>query len=145
VSAADQSVASAVGGSDFASFLVGMAANPNGANPEQNIYPNFTKDIPRLAFSYQPLSHLVLRGGAGFYYGPSTHNVQTAGNNTDGLPPAPPGMAPASTQTAILSSTARVAEPLWAVRSMTSLFLILRATNTINTPRQFQFGARFML
>jgi Carboxypeptidase regulatory-like domain len=168
VSATDQSVASAVGGSDFASFLVGMAANPNGANPEQNFYPNFTKDVfvaesnpyygvyvedtyhaskaltitaglrwdifgganerfnrleyfnpgvtnnasgvsytgaeifvngnnrspfaidfgnfgPRLAFAYQPLPRLVLRGGAGFYYGPSTHNVQSAGNNTDGF------------------------------------------------------------
>ena len=168
VSATDQSVASAAGGSDFASMLVGMAANPSGANPEQNFYPNFTKDIfaaesnpyyaafvedsyhaskaltitaglrwdifgganerfnrmeyfnpaisnmangvnytgaeifvngnnrspftadfhnfgPRLAFAYQPLAHLVFRGGAGFYYGPSTHNVQSAGNTGDGF------------------------------------------------------------
>ncbi len=168
VSATDQSVSSAAGGSDYASLLVGMAANPSGANPETNFYPNFTKDIfaaetnpyyaafvedsyhvskaltitaglrwdifggenerhnrleyfnpnasttasgvgytgaevfvnggnrspfasnltnfgPRAAFAWQPLSHLVVRGGAGFYYGPSTHNVQSAVVNSDGF------------------------------------------------------------
>ena len=30
---------------------------------------------PRLGFAWQPVTHLVVRGGAGFYYGPSTHNV----------------------------------------------------------------------
>ena len=168
VSATDQSVVTATGGSDFASMLVGMAADPNGANPENNYYPNFTKDIfgaesnpyyaafvedsyhfsksltitaglrwdifggenerfnrmeyfnptvtntasgvpytgaeifvngsnrspfatnmhdfgPRLAFAWQPVSHLVVRGGAGFYYGPSTHMVQSAGNSSDGF------------------------------------------------------------
>ncbi|MFZ0299610.1 MAG: carboxypeptidase-like regulatory domain-containing protein [Candidatus Sulfotelmatobacter sp.] len=40
---------------------------------------------PRLAFAWQPVTHLVLRGGAGFYYGPSTHNVGSAGLNTDGF------------------------------------------------------------
>ena len=43
VSATDQSNVSASGGSDFASLLVGMAADPNGPNPEPNFYPNFTK------------------------------------------------------------------------------------------------------
>ena len=168
VSATDQSVGSAAGGSDFASMLVGMAADPGGANPETNFYQNFTKDIfgaesnpyyatfiedsyhvskaltitaglrwdifggenerfnrmeyfnpsvsntangvnytgaevfvngsnrspfatnlhdfgPRLAFAWQPLTHLVARGGAGFYYGPSTHMVQSAGNSSDGF------------------------------------------------------------
>jgi len=45
ISATDLCNACAVGGSDFASLLVGMAADPNGANPETNFYPNFTKDI----------------------------------------------------------------------------------------------------
>jgi hypothetical protein len=39
---------------------------------------------PRLGFAWQPVSHLVVRGGAGFYYGPSTHNVSNA-INTDGF------------------------------------------------------------
>jgi hypothetical protein len=40
---------------------------------------------PRLAFAWQPVTHLVLRGGAGFYYGPTTHNVASAGQNSDGF------------------------------------------------------------
>jgi len=31
------------------------------------------------------VQHLVLRGGAGFYYGPTTHNVASATNNSDGF------------------------------------------------------------
>ncbi len=168
VSATDQSNASASGGSDFASLLVGMASDPLGPNAENSNYPNFTKDIfaaesnpyyaafvedtfhasknltltaglrwdifggrnerfnrqeyfdpnatstvsgvsytgaevyvnggnrspfssnfhdfgPRFGFAWQPLQHLVVRGGAGFYYGPSTHNVASAGINSDGF------------------------------------------------------------
>ena len=168
ISATDQSNVSAVGGSDFASLLVGLAADPNGPNPEYNFYPNFTKDVfaaesnpyyaafiedtyhlttsltitaglrwdifggrnerfnrqeyfdpsavntvsgnpysgaeiyangsnrspfttnlhdfgPRLAFAWQPITRFVVRGGAGFYYGPSTHNVGSASLNTDGF------------------------------------------------------------
>jgi hypothetical protein len=40
---------------------------------------------PRLAFAWQPVAHFVVRGGAGFYYGPSTHNVGSATLNTDGF------------------------------------------------------------
>jgi hypothetical protein len=40
---------------------------------------------PRLGFAYQPVAHLVLRGGAGFYYGPTTHNVESASANSDGF------------------------------------------------------------
>jgi hypothetical protein len=40
---------------------------------------------PRLAFAYQPVTHFVIRAGAGIYYGPSTHNVGSAGINTDGF------------------------------------------------------------
>jgi hypothetical protein len=167
--ATEQSIASASGGSDFASFLVGMGMSPG--NPEANNaggYPNFTKDVfaaesnpyyatfledtyhasksltitaglrwdifggrnerfnrqeyfnptvgntfngvsytgaevyvngsnrspftpnltnfgPRLAFAWQPIQHFVVRGGAGYYYGPSTHNVSSALLNTDGF------------------------------------------------------------
>ncbi len=167
VSATDQTVASVVGGSDFASLLIGMGSQP-GTESNQGNYPSFTKDIlaaesnpyyaafvedtfhaskaltitaglrwdifggrnerfnrqeyfnpnvsntadgvaytgaeiyangnnrspfttnlkdfgPRLGFAWQPVTHLVVRGGAGFYYGPSTHNVGSAGLNTDGF------------------------------------------------------------
>ncbi len=167
VDATDQSVASANGGSDFASILVGMGSQP-GTETNQNNYPSFTKDVfaaesnpyyaafledtfhpskaltitaglrwdifggrnerfnrqeyfdpnvsntlsgvaytgaeiyvnssnrspfttnltnfgPRLGFAWQPIAHLVLRGGGGFYYGPSTHNVGSALLNTDGF------------------------------------------------------------
>ena len=165
VTATDQSVASSVGGSDYASTLIGMGSTPGNDSAD---YPNFTKDVfaaesnpyyasfiedtyhasqtltitaglrwdifggrnerfnrqeyfepsasntlngdsytgaevyvnnsnrspykanlhdfgPRLAFAYQPVSHFVIRAGAGFYYGPSTHNVGSAGINTDGF------------------------------------------------------------
>lgn len=42
ISATDQTTNSAVGGSDFASFLVGMGTAPG---TESNNYPNFTKDL----------------------------------------------------------------------------------------------------
>ena len=167
ISATDQSVASAVGGSDFASLLIGMGTEP-GTETDFNSYPSFSKDVfaaesspyygafvedtyhplpsltitaglrwdifggrnerynrqeyfnpnasntfmgvsytgaeifansrnrspfttnlnnfgPRLAFAYQPVTHFVIRGGAGIYYGPSTHNVESATSNTDGF------------------------------------------------------------
>ena len=40
---------------------------------------------PRLGFAWQAGEHFVMRGGAGIYYGPSTHNVGSAGLNTDGF------------------------------------------------------------
>ena len=40
---------------------------------------------PRLGFAWQPVEHFVVRGGGGFYYGPSTHNVASALQNTDGF------------------------------------------------------------
>jgi Carboxypeptidase regulatory-like domain len=39
---------------------------------------------PRLGFSWQAVSHLVVRGGAGFYYGPSAQQVASATLNSDG-------------------------------------------------------------
>jgi hypothetical protein len=165
VSATDQSVASSSGGSDFASFLIGMGTTPGG---ESGGYPSFTKDVfaaesnpyyaaffedtfhasknltitaglrwdifggrnerhnrqeyfdptatntvdgvsytgaeiyvngnnrspyatnlhdfgPRVGFAWQPVSHFVVRAGAGIYYGPSTENVGSALINTDGF------------------------------------------------------------
>jgi hypothetical protein len=165
ISATDQTVASATGGSDFASFLVGQGTVPG---TESNDYPNFTKDLfaaeaspyyaafvedtyhltkaltitaglrwdifggkterhnrleyfnpaatnavsgvsytgaevyvnsgnrspftanlkdfaPRLALSWQPVNHLVIRGGGGFYYGPGPHMVGGVGLDSDGF------------------------------------------------------------
>jgi hypothetical protein len=165
ISATDQSLAGANGGSDYASALIGMSAT---ASNEENINPNFTKDLfvaesnpyyasfvedtyhvsktltitagvrwdifsgrnerhnrleyfdpkissslngvsftgaelyvnggnrspfrtnmhdfgPRLGFAWQPVQHFVVRGGAGIYYGPTLHNVASAGNDTDGF------------------------------------------------------------
>jgi Carboxypeptidase regulatory-like domain/TonB dependent receptor-like, beta-barrel len=161
-SATNQSVASGVGGSDFASFLLGMGdsgientdftqdlfaaeANPYYAaffqdtfhvSPNLTItaglrwdifggkterhnrleyfdptavgtYPggggtftggevfassgnrspfttNLTNFAPRLGFSWQPEKRLVVRGGAGFYFGPSAQQVSSATLNSDG-------------------------------------------------------------
>jgi hypothetical protein len=57
-------------------------ANSSNRSPFTTNLHNFG---PRLAFAWQPVTHLVVRGGAGFYYGPSTHNVGSAGLNTDGF------------------------------------------------------------
>ena len=46
---------------------------------------NFHDLGPRLAFAWQPVEHFVVRGGAGIYFGPATHNVASAGQNTDGF------------------------------------------------------------
>lgn len=164
ISATDQTVNSANGGSDFASFLVGMGTTPGS---ESDDYPNFTKDLfaaesnpyyaafvedtyrpskaltitaglrwdifggkterhnrmeyfdptatntvdsvaytgaevyatsghrspfttnltnfgPRLGFSWQAANRLVVRGGGGFYYGPSAQMVGSTGLDSDG-------------------------------------------------------------
>lgn len=165
ISATDQSVASASGGSDFASLLIGMGTQPGS---ESNSYPNFSKDLfaaeanpyyatfiqdtwrptpsltvtaglrwdifagrterhnrleyfnpaaqgssqgvdftgaeiyvnggnrspfstnltnfgPRLGMSWQAAKNLLLRGGAGFYYGPSPQMVGSASLDSDGF------------------------------------------------------------
>jgi hypothetical protein len=170
ITATDQATSPAsgvtVGGSDFASLLIGMGPVPG--NGESGGYPNFTKDIfaaesspyyaafiedtyhpskaltitaglrwdifggrterhnrleyldptasntvsgvaytgaevyvnsgnrspfeanltnfgPRLGFSWQTSEHMVFRGGAGFYYGPTTQMVSSAGFDSDGF------------------------------------------------------------
>jgi hypothetical protein len=164
ISATDQTVGSAIGGSDFASALLGIGTEPG---TESGGYPSFTQDLfaaesnpynaafiedtyrpnkaltitaglrwdffggkterhnrleyfnpaatntasgvsytgaeiytnstnrspfqsnvtnfgPRLGFSWQPGTRLVVRGGAGFYYGPSPQMVGSAGLDSDG-------------------------------------------------------------
>jgi hypothetical protein len=165
ISATDQTVSGAEGGSDFASLLVGQGTQPG---TESNGYPSFTKDLfaaeanpyyaafvedtyhptktltinaglrwdifggkterhnrleyfnttakntvngvsytgaeiyassgsrspftanlkdfgPRLGFSWQPEHQIVIRGGGGFYFGPSPHMVAGTGLNSDGF------------------------------------------------------------
>jgi hypothetical protein len=56
----------------------------NGSN--RSPFTTNMKDFgPRLGFAWQPLTHFVVRGGAGIYYGPTLHNVASAGNDTDGF------------------------------------------------------------
>jgi len=164
ISATDQTVGSAIGGSDFASALFGMGTEPG---TESNGYPSFTQDLfaaesspynaafvedtyrpntkltitaglrwdvfggkterhnrlesfnpnvnntvqgvpytgaeiytdgshrtpfntnltnfgPRLGLSWQPVVHFVVRGGAGFYFGPSPQMVGSASLDSDG-------------------------------------------------------------
>ena len=45
---------------------------------------NLKNFAPRLGFSWQPEKHLVVRGGAGFYFGPSAQQVSSATLNSDG-------------------------------------------------------------
>ena len=45
---------------------------------------NLMNFAPRLGFSWQPEKHLVVRGGAGFYFGPSAQMVGGAILNSDG-------------------------------------------------------------
>lgn len=56
--------------------------NGNNRSPFTTNFHNFG---PRLAFAWQPIPKFVVRGGAGIYYGPSTHNVGSALLNTDGF------------------------------------------------------------
>jgi hypothetical protein len=70
VSATDQTVASVSGGSDYASFLIGMGTTPGG---ESGAYPSFTKDVfaaesnPYYAFfledTYHPSKSLTVTAG----------------------------------------------------------------------------------
>lgn len=55
----------------------------NGSN-RSPFQTNFTNFGPRLGFSWQPQSHLVLRGGGGIYFGPSAQMVGSASLDSDG-------------------------------------------------------------
>ena len=100
ISATDQSVVSANGGSDFASFLTGMGTLPG---TESNNYPNFTKDLfaaeasPYYAAffedTYRPTTSLTITAGLRWdIFGGKTerHNRleyfnSTVSNNADGV------------------------------------------------------------
>jgi hypothetical protein len=56
-------------------------ANSGHRSPFTTNLKNFG---PRLGFSWQPLQHLVVRGGAGFYFGPSAQQVAAATLDSDG-------------------------------------------------------------
>lgn len=56
--------------------------NSGHRSPFKTNYHDFG---PRLAFAWQPVQRFVVRGGAGFYYGPAIHNVASAGQNSDGF------------------------------------------------------------
>jgi hypothetical protein len=45
---------------------------------------NLTNFAPRLGFAWQVEKHLVVRGGAGFYFGPSAQQVASSTLNSDG-------------------------------------------------------------
>jgi hypothetical protein len=45
---------------------------------------NFKNFAPRLGFAWQAVKNLVVRGGAGFYFGPSVQQVAAATLNSDG-------------------------------------------------------------
>lgn len=57
-------------------------ANGSHRSPYETNLTNFG---PRLAFAWQPAARLVIRGGAGYYYGPSTQMVAGAGQDSDGF------------------------------------------------------------
>ncbi|HWA95335.1 MAG TPA: carboxypeptidase regulatory-like domain-containing protein [Terracidiphilus sp.] len=46
---------------------------------------NFKDFGPRASFAWQPVPRFVIRGGAGIYYGPSTHMVANPSLNSDGF------------------------------------------------------------
>lgn len=46
---------------------------------------NFTDFGPRLGIAWQPIQHLVVRAGGGYYYGPSSQMVGGASQNSDGF------------------------------------------------------------
>ncbi len=46
---------------------------------------NFANLAPRIGFAWQPVKHLVVRGGGGFYYGPSPEMVANPSLNSDGF------------------------------------------------------------
>jgi hypothetical protein len=73
----DPSVTNTVGGLSY----TGAEVYIKGGSPFKANYKDFG---PRLGFAWQPFNRFVVRGGAGFYYGPSTHNVGNPSLNSDG-------------------------------------------------------------
>jgi hypothetical protein len=74
---------SPVGNFPGGSFTGGeVFASSGNRSPFTTNLKNFA---PRLGFSWQPVQHLVVRGGAGFYYGPSVQMVSGSLVNSDGF------------------------------------------------------------
>jgi len=56
------------------------------SNGSRSPFANNWKDFaPRASFAWQPTQRFVVRGGAGIYYGPSTHMVANPSLNSDGF------------------------------------------------------------
>jgi hypothetical protein len=63
--------------------FTGAEVYVNGGN--RSPFTTNMKDIaPRLGFSWQPVKHLVVRGGGGFYYGPSVQMPSGPSEDSDG-------------------------------------------------------------
>jgi Carboxypeptidase regulatory-like domain/TonB dependent receptor len=73
-------ITSSLGGVPFTGAE--LYANSNNRSPFTTNLKDFA---PRLSFAWQPVPKFVVRAGAGIYYGPSLHNVASAGNDTDGF------------------------------------------------------------
>jgi hypothetical protein len=57
-----------------------------GVHSSRSPFLTNLKDFgPRISFAWQPVSHFVLRSGAGIYYGPGTHMVAGPFFNSDGF------------------------------------------------------------
>ncbi|MGA3011198.1 MAG: TonB-dependent receptor [Terracidiphilus sp.] len=55
------------------------------SNGNRSPFTTNMKDLgPRLGFSWQPVNHLVVHGGAGFYFGPSAEMVGSPSLDSDG-------------------------------------------------------------
>lgn len=54
-------------------------------NGDSSFTTNLTNFGPRIGFAYQPKSKLVIRGGFGIFYGPSTQMVANSALNSDGF------------------------------------------------------------
>lgn len=65
-----------VGGERFANV---------GGDSRTPFATNLANFAPRIGFAWQPVKHLVVRGGGGFYYGPSPEMVANPSLNSDGF------------------------------------------------------------
>ncbi|MGA8539984.1 MAG: TonB-dependent receptor [Terriglobales bacterium] len=75
----DPTATYSVGGTPYTGGEV--FASDGHRSPFTTNYKNFA---PRLGFAWQAVKNLVVRGGAGFYFGPSAQQVAAATLNSDG-------------------------------------------------------------
>jgi Carboxypeptidase regulatory-like domain len=64
--------------------FTGAEVYVGNGNSRSPFTTNFKDFGPRLGFSWQTSAHFVFHGGAGFYFGPSSKMVGTAGLDSDG-------------------------------------------------------------